>query len=152
MHVLLSETFFGSNSPISFKSGIKVIKTFSCSIQISMKFILLINVKMPTFAGILTLISSINTIAESFKQEKIFFHHSNFSWAIEISCSVEISMRKFYNIRARICERIMAIKVWRLELRMIIWAASWDFQRCGMCDQQRLRPARAYAQSDQSLC
>ena len=26
------------------------------------------------------------------------------------------------------------------------------FQQCGMCDQQRLRPACTYAQSDQSLC
>ena len=26
------------------------------------------------------------------------------------------------------------------------------FQQCGMCDQQRLRPACANAQSDQSLC
>ena len=26
------------------------------------------------------------------------------------------------------------------------------FPKCGMCDQQRLRPAVAYAQSDQSLC
>ena len=33
-----------------------------------------------------------------------------------------------------------------------LWAISWDFQQCGMCDQQRLRPACAYAQSDQSLC
>ena len=32
-----------------------------------------------------------------------------------------------------------------------IWAATSDFQQCGMCDQQRLRPACAYAQSDQSL-
>ena len=32
------------------------------------------------------------------------------------------------------------------------WAMTWDFQQCGMCDQQRLRPAWAYAQSDQSLC
>ena len=29
---------------------------------------------------------------------------------------------------------------------------TWDFQQCGMCDQQKLRPACAYAQSDQSLC
>ena len=28
----------------------------------------------------------------------------------------------------------------------------WDFQQCGMCDQQSLRSACAYAQSDQSLC
>ena len=27
-----------------------------------------------------------------------------------------------------------------------------DFQKCGMCDQQSLRSACAYAQSDQSLC
>ena len=29
---------------------------------------------------------------------------------------------------------------------------AWDFQSCGMCDQQMLRSACAYAQSDQSLC
>ena len=28
----------------------------------------------------------------------------------------------------------------------------YEFQQCGMCDQQRLRPAYPYAQSDQSLC
>ena len=33
-----------------------------------------------------------------------------------------------------------------------IWAATWDFQQCGMCDQQSLRLACIYAQSDQSLC
>ena len=32
-----------------------------------------------------------------------------------------------------------------------IWAATWDFQQCGMCDQQKFRPACAYAQSGQSL-
>ena len=30
--------------------------------------------------------------------------------------------------------------------------STWDFQQCGMCDQQSLRSAWAYAQSDQSLC
>ena len=32
-----------------------------------------------------------------------------------------------------------------------IWASAWDFQQCGMCDQQSLRSACAYVQSDQSL-
>ena len=32
------------------------------------------------------------------------------------------------------------------------WASAWDFQQCGMCDQQSLRSACAYAQSDQSFC
>ena len=41
-------------------SGPKVIKLFSCSAQLRLKFILLINVKMPTIVGILTFISRIN--------------------------------------------------------------------------------------------
>ena len=35
---------------------------------------------------------------------------------------------------------------------MCIWAATWDFKHCGLCDQQSLRSACAYAQSDHSLC
>ena len=33
----------------------------------------------------------------------------------------------------------------------IKWATAWDFQQCGMCEQQSLRSACAYAQPDQSL-
>ena len=40
--------------------GPEVIKLFSFSTKLSMKFILLINVKMPTIVGILTFISRIN--------------------------------------------------------------------------------------------
>ena len=55
-----------------------------------MKFILLINVKMPTIVGILTLISIIYTTFESFEAEKKnqLFHcyeqlkfHAKVSWA-----------------------------------------------------------------------
>ena len=35
---------------------------------------------------------------------------------------------------------------------IIYWASAWDFQQCGLCNQQRLRSACAYAQSDQKLC
>ena len=35
---------------------------------------------------------------------------------------------------------------------LLTWAMAWYFQQCGICDQQSLRPACAYAQSDQSLC
>ena len=38
-------------------SGPEVIKLFSCLTQLSMKFYLLINVKMPTIVGILTFMS-----------------------------------------------------------------------------------------------
>ena len=50
--------------------GPEVIKLFSCSTQLSTKFILLINVKMPTIVGILTFISMINTTYESFESKK----------------------------------------------------------------------------------
>ena len=45
-------------------TGPEVIKHFLCSTQLSTKFILLINVKMPTLVGILTFISMINTTSE----------------------------------------------------------------------------------------
>ena len=32
------------------------------------------------------------------------------------------------------------------------YVVTWEYQQLGMCDQQWLRPACAYAQSDQSLC
>ena len=44
------------------RPGPKVIKLFSCSTQLSMKFFLLINVKMPTIVGILTFVSGKNSI------------------------------------------------------------------------------------------
>ena len=53
------------------KPGPEVIKLCSCSTQLSIKFILLINVKMPTLVGILTFISRMNT--ESEFQSKILF-------------------------------------------------------------------------------
>ena len=43
---------------------------FTCSSQLSTKFILLINVRMPTFVGILTFISTINTTFERFEGRK----------------------------------------------------------------------------------
>ena len=49
-----------------------------------------------------------------------------------------------------ICNMILIIKcVGYMSIHM-----SYDmrFQQCGMCDQQSLRSACTYAQSDQSLC
>ena len=58
------------------KTGPKVIKLFSCSAQLSLKFILLLNVKMPTIVGILTFMSSINYKFLSFEPEfsTIFYY------------------------------------------------------------------------------
>ena len=46
------------------------IKLFSCSTQLSMRFFLLINVKMPTIASILTLMSGKNSILGLSEPEK----------------------------------------------------------------------------------
>ena len=51
-------------------------KTFSCSTQLSTKFILLTNVKMPTIVGILTFISRVNALTKSLTARKIIiFQH-----------------------------------------------------------------------------
>ena len=51
-------------------SGPKVMKYFSCSTQLRMKFFLLINVKMPTIVGILTFMSMKNSIIGFSEPEK----------------------------------------------------------------------------------
>ena len=79
------------------RPGLEIIKLFSCSTQLNMKFILLINVKMPTIVGILAFISRINTPSKSFKGSKIFYLSPFYPlWAVELSRSVELSMKKFY--------------------------------------------------------
>ena len=52
------------------KSDPEVIKLFPCSTQLSMKFFLLINVKMPTIVGILTSMSRKNSILSLSEPEK----------------------------------------------------------------------------------
>ena len=44
------------------RTGPEVIKLFSCSTQLSMKFFQLVSVKMPTIVGILTFMSGKNSI------------------------------------------------------------------------------------------
>ena len=46
----------------------------------------------------------------------------------------------------------MTIIIIILILLILFRASAWDFQQYGMCDQQDLRSACAYAQSDQSIC
>ena len=54
------------------QSGLKVIKLFPSLTQLSTKFILLINVKIPTSVGILTFISMINTTSERLTARNLF--------------------------------------------------------------------------------
>ena len=59
--------------PTSLESWPEVIKLFSCSPQLSRKFILLINVKMPTIVDIITFISMINTTSQSSTINKFLY-------------------------------------------------------------------------------
>ena len=51
-------------------SGPDIINFFSCSFQLSMKFVLLINVKIPTIVGIVTFMSRKNSIPGLSEPEK----------------------------------------------------------------------------------
>ena len=68
-----STTVIGQINKGPMQPGIEVIQLFSCSTQLSIKFILLINVKMPTIVGIFTCISRINITSKIF-----IFHHFTF--------------------------------------------------------------------------
>ena len=72
----------------------EVIKLNSCSTQLSIKFILLINVKMSTIVGILTFMSRLNTISESSKARRSIFSAFWFIRAIENPCSNQLSIKK----------------------------------------------------------
>ena len=73
-------------------SGLEVIKLFPFSTQLSMRFILLINVKMPTIVGILTFISMIN-ITSRVTRKGFIAQHLSYYEHLETSCSVELRMK-----------------------------------------------------------
>ena len=62
------DNFFGN----VYIAWCEVITLFPCSTQLSKKFILLINVKMPMIVGILTFINMINTTPERLIARKFF--------------------------------------------------------------------------------
>ena len=80
-------------------SGPEVINNFSYSTQLSTKFILRINVKMPTTVGILTLISMINTTYERLKARN-FFNCWYFSFYEQLKFRTQLSWawKKFFNL------------------------------------------------------
>ena len=68
----LKHCCFGSLYSTILSPGQEVIKLFSCSTQLSIKSIMLKNVKMPTIVGILTFIRMMNTTFENLKARKVF--------------------------------------------------------------------------------
>ena len=87
----------------NFQPGTEVIKLFSCSTQLSTKFILLINVKMPSIVGILTFISMINTTSERLKARNFFtFCYFSFYEYMKLKFHAQLSWQweRFYNLGA----------------------------------------------------
>ena len=70
--ILLGHSLESDLNALKVSAGLEIIKRFSCSTQLSMKFIMLIHAKMPTIVGILTFISMIDTMSERCKARKIF--------------------------------------------------------------------------------
>ena len=76
-------------------------KTLFISTQMSTKFILLINVKMPTIVGILTFISTINTTSERLKARHIFIcWYFSFHEQLKIDAQLTWAWKCFYNLEA----------------------------------------------------
>ena len=70
-----------------------------CSTQLSTKFILLINVKMPTIVGILTFMSIINTTSERHKARNFFIcRYFSFYEQLKFCAQSSWAWKKFYNL------------------------------------------------------
>ena len=77
------------------RPGPEVINLFSSSSQLSMKFFLLINVKMPTIVGILTFMNRKNSILGLSETEKSITQYKGTENLVEhgsLSCSTKFSM------------------------------------------------------------
>ena len=74
----------------SMRPGPEVIKLFSFSAQLRLKFVLLINVKMPTTVGILTFISRINYRLWCYKPS-VTIYLGYFGSYEQYTCSAELS-------------------------------------------------------------
>ena len=71
----------------------------TCSTQKSMKFILLINVKMPTIVGILTFISMINTTFETWESKKLLYiQYFSFYKHLKYHAQLIEHEKSFYNL------------------------------------------------------
>ena len=83
----------------------KVINLFSCSTQLSMKFVLLINLKLLSIPN-----SVLPNIAEHETFSAYKYENANYCWHFhiykqsKISCSPELSMKKFCNLGASMVE------------------------------------------------
>ena len=78
-------------------TGLEVIKLFSCSTQLSLKFVLLINLKLLTIANSFLLNINVHENFSANKYEKCqLLLAFSYLLAEKISCSAELSMKKSF--------------------------------------------------------
>ena len=75
---------------LDLKPGLEVMKLSSCSTQLSMKFFMLINIKMPTVVGILTFMSGKNSILclsepEKSQSSEYFYTYEHLKFHAQLS-------------------------------------------------------------------
>ena len=88
----MSKSLDSDQEQHSVSPGPEVIKLFSYSTQLSMKFILLINVKMPTIVSILTFINMINTTSASERRKaRNFFIYWYFNFNEQMKFHAQLS-------------------------------------------------------------
>ena len=79
--------------------GSEVITLFSYSTQLSTKFIMLLNVKMPTIVGIFTFISMINTTSGGLKARNFFIcQYFSFDEELKFCAEFGLARKKFYDL------------------------------------------------------
>ena len=105
------------------------LKKISCSTQLSMKFFLLTNVKLPTIVGILTFMSRKNSILGLSEPEKSliswYFYtyehlkfHAQLSWAWNIFITSGPNYRlhsNSYNFKLSLLSQVSSMYLWQLQ-------------------------------------
>ena len=95
------------------KSGPEVIKLFSCSTQLKMKFLLLINVKMPTIVGILTFMNKKNSILGLSESKKLWISRYFYTYEhLKFHDQLSWAWKKFYNLRSRYIFLVTRHLIW----------------------------------------
>ena len=116
--ILLTYNSYATLLQVLDKPGPEVIKLFSCSTQLSMKFFLLINVKMPTIVGILTFMSGKNSILGSSEP-----NISQISWSI-----YTYEHLKFHAQLSWVWKKLYNLGAWLIKLLVwITFQRRWKF-------------------------
>ena len=105
--------------------GSEVIKLFSCSTRLNMKFFLLINVKMPTIVGILTFVSGKNSVIGLSEPKKLNFLMFLYLGAFKF----ELSMKKVLYPRCHVFE-VSVFCIAQAQVKKCVLQNFFQIRRC----------------------